>query len=106
MLMNEIAIGIMIINFHCDDVLHRKSAEISAIYLLKDYWGSGFGKLFLNWGTDKIRELGYANVFLWVLQENIKAINFYKHHNFEFDGTKREIIRGKSLTQLRYQKLI
>ncbi|QGQ98151.1 N-acetyltransferase [Paenibacillus psychroresistens] len=64
MSLDEKAIGLLIFDFQGEADLPENSAEILAIYLMKDYWGSGFGKLFLNWGMDRINELGYANVFL------------------------------------------
>jgi ribosomal protein S18 acetylase RimI-like enzyme len=100
MMVDEKAIGLMIVVLQNGEEL----AEISAIYLLENYSGKGYGKLLLNWGLDRIKELGYKNVFLWVLKENLNAIRFYERLGFLFDGTEREITRGKSLMQLRAQK--
>lgn len=44
---------------------------------------------------DRIKELGYANVFLWVLKDNLNARSFYKRQSFLSDGTDRAITRGK-----------
>ncbi|MDB5054480.1 MAG: family N-acetyltransferase [Bacilli bacterium] len=102
MLVSGITVGFMMITPPND--FSKSQTEISAIYLLKQYQGQGYGKCLLDWGLARLKELGYKKVILWVLQENKDAIRFYERQNFEFDGTEREIFRGINLRQKRYQK--
>jgi ribosomal protein S18 acetylase RimI-like enzyme len=95
------AMGCMVIGNCRDDDLDETYGEIWAIYLLKEYWGKGFGKRLISWGMDRLQESGYANVCLWVLKENTNARRFYEHAGFSFDGTEKSIIRGRELVQLR-----
>jgi len=78
--------------------------EIRAIYLLREHWGKGLGKLLLQWGTDRLQELGFRKVSLWVLKENKNARSFYENLGFKHDGTEQVIIRGIELVQVRYRK--
>jgi ribosomal protein S18 acetylase RimI-like enzyme len=104
MFVDNNAIGCIIVGKCRDDDLDDMYGEIWGIYLLKDYWGKGFGKRLINWGTDRIRELGYYKASLWVLKENTNARRFYEHLGFLFDGTERLITRGQELVQVRYQR--
>ncbi|MBW7457990.1 GNAT family N-acetyltransferase [Paenibacillus sepulcri] len=104
MLVNETAIGCLIINPSIEGF--ESTAEISAIYLLKEYQGSGYGTRLLDWAVERLKELGYIKVILWVLQENKAAIGFYERRSFEFDGTEREIYRSRNLRQMRFQKAL
>ena len=47
--------------------------EIISIYLLPDYMGRGFGKALFDSVIIKLEKMGYRNIFLWVLEENLRA---------------------------------
>ncbi|MFD0676798.1 MULTISPECIES: GNAT family N-acetyltransferase [unclassified Paenibacillus] len=100
------AAGCMIVGKCHDDDLDEKYGEIEAIYLLDAHRGKGLGKVFINWGIDRLKEFGYVKASLWVLKENINAISFYERLGFVFDGAERLINRGKELAQVRCQKTI
>ncbi|WP_066191880.1 MULTISPECIES: GNAT family N-acetyltransferase [Gracilibacillus] len=44
--------------------------EISAIYLLPDYQGKGFGKKLLKAFAEEMQELNYNSLLIWVLTNN------------------------------------
>ncbi|RCW40639.1 GNAT family N-acetyltransferase [Paenibacillus prosopidis] len=106
MLVDNKAVGCMILKACSDIDLQQCGGEISAIYLLQNYRGMGLGKHLLNWGIDKFKELGYGIAFLWVLKDNKNAIRFYEYQHFLCDGTERQIYRGRNLIQIRYQKTL
>lgn len=77
--------------------------EIISIYLLPDYIGKGFGKLLMESVISELEKLGYKDVFLWVLEENIKARNFYQKFGFTQTNDFFDInIGGKALREIRY----
>ena len=43
----------------------------------------------------------YKTIFVWVLEKNERAINFYNKYGFEFDGRKKEWNLGGSVTIVR-----
>ncbi|MEW9697587.1 GNAT family N-acetyltransferase [Paenibacillus sp. SI8] len=100
-LVDGIIIGLLILGVGKEKEFDETFAEIKAIYLLKPHWGKGYGKKLLNWGLSRLRELGYLNVYLWVLKENTNAIHVYNKMGFRFDGEERLIERGKECIQLR-----
>lgn len=56
--------------------------EIISIYLLPDYMGKGYGKALLQAAVSELKKLGFEDVFLWVLEENIRARRFYERFGF------------------------
>lgn len=83
--------------------IYKRHAEIGAIYLIKDFWGKGYGKEMLDFATNELKSEGHKKIFLWVFEENNRARRFYEKHGFSFDGTKRENDKyGKMLVQLKY----
>ncbi len=78
-------------------------AEIISIYLLPDYIGKGYGKLLMESALLKLKRQGYENVFLWVLEENIRARDFYTKFGFMLtDDFLEDNIGGKDLREVRY----
>lgn len=56
--------------------------EIVSLYLLPEYFGKSYGiELFKSVMCD-IKQLGYKNVYLWVLKDNQRAKRFYEKNGF------------------------
>ena len=74
-----------------------------SLYLLPEYMGKGYGKRLLETAVTELRKQGYANIFLWVLEENNRARNFYERFGFSPTGDLLETeIGGKALWEVRY----
>ncbi len=77
--------------------------EIISIYLLPDYVGKGYGKSLMDATLLELKKQGYENVFLWVLEENYRARNFYERYGFLLvDDFLDDTIGGKNLREVRY----
>lgn len=77
--------------------------EIISIYLLPDYMGRGYGRALLEAAVDELKKMGYADVFLWVLEENSRARRFYEKMGFTLtDDYIDDYIGGKELREIRY----
>ena len=94
-------IGHFNIRKSCDED-KPNAGEVHGIYLIEEFWGRGYGKEMMDYATDSLKHMGYDEVILWVLEENNRARQFYEKCGFIFDGTKKEIIIGKPLTEIRY----
>ncbi|WP_249301507.1 GNAT family N-acetyltransferase [Feifania hominis] len=78
--------------------------ELISIYLLPAYAGRGFGAQLLRRALDGLRELGFREVYLWVLEENRRARRFYEAHGFAPSGcTLEDCIGGKPLREVQYR---
>jgi len=86
----------------CRDDDKPLSGEVIAIYLLPDYWSMGFGKQLMDFGVKILYELGYSEICIWVLEDNLRARKFYEKYGFSLDGTSKEINLGKPLIEVRY----
>lgn len=81
----------------------RGWGEIVSLYLLPEYMGMGYGKKLLQAALQSLLELGFSRVFLWVLEENKRAREFYERMGFCCDGKILEDrIGGKELREVRY----
>ncbi len=78
------------------------AGEVYAIYILKDYYGKSIGYALMNKALEELSS--YDQTAVWVLNDNSRAIRFYKRCGFQFDGEKRNIILGKQVTELRMIK--
>lgn len=79
------------------------SGEIISIYLLPDYFGRGYGKLLLNAVVSELAKLGYSQIYLWVLEDNVRARTFYERNGFLPTSDKTTAnIGGEDLTEIRY----
>ena len=77
--------------------------EIISLYLLPQYVGKGYGKALLKAAIRELKEMGFHDVFLWVLEENHRARLFYEKMGFLFSGNFMEgSIGGKTLREVRY----
>ena len=82
-------------------------AYLSAIYLEPARIGSGLGRALFGTGMAWLEEVGYADVFWWVLAVNWRAIAFYEKigahrvpgamRDFHRGGTQREYGYGMKL---------
>lgn len=77
--------------------------EVISIYLLPEHLGKGYGKKLMESAVSELREQGYENIFLWVLEENARAIHFYEEFGFSRTDDFLEVnIGGKDLREVRY----
>lgn len=82
---------------------HDKSwMEIWRVYLIPKFWGSGVAKELVEWGISEILKENFTNIELWVLEENIRARNFYQKMGFKYDTIFQITNMGK---ELRYIKV-
>lgn len=91
-----------------DDTDPTQTAEISAIYLLSDYWQQGFGKMLLEAAEADIKKLNYKKLILWVLASNQPARKFYEKMNFDADKVidNQDHLTNVVLKEVRYRKNI
>lgn len=83
------------------------TAEVMAIYASPDAWGTGAGRGLMTAALDRLRDDGWADVTLWVLDSNERARLFYARAGFTADGaTKDEELRGTPVTEVRYRRAL
>ena len=78
------------------------AGEISAIYLLAEHWGRGYGKQMMDFALNELYRKEFQETITWVLEENKRARLFYEKCGFIQDGIKRDIEIGETLKSIRY----
>ena len=83
------------------------SGELEALYLLPSAWGTGLGALLLRRIEDGLRDHGFSDALLWVLDDNPRARRFYEREGWRADGGERPWERlGVTVPTVRYRKLL
>ncbi|MGH3397477.1 MAG: GNAT family N-acetyltransferase [Streptosporangiaceae bacterium] len=89
-----------------DDLDLRAVGEITMIYLLAAAWGRGHGRELMAGALAALRQAGYGEAALWVLDTNQRARRFYEAGGWRTDGAaKQEPWRdaGFTLSEVRYR---
>lgn len=89
----------------CRDDDKKKSYELWGIYVDPLLTRGGIGTKMLEFCEKKALELGYKDVFLWVLEGNSIGINFYKKSGYQHDG-KTKLLGNLGRYEHRYFKQI
>ena len=80
-----------------------KLGEVQAIYLDSAYWGRGYGRALFQAAMAGLRDAGFREAVLWVLETNKRARRFYEIAGWKADGqTKTEIREQVVLNDVRY----
>lgn len=98
----ERAAGFLVVGRSRDEGADTSACEIISLYLTPSHFGKGFGSLAMRHALAYAAELGYRTLTLWVLEKNIPAQQFYEKHGFRFDGSRKQIIIGEPMYELRY----
>jgi ribosomal protein S18 acetylase RimI-like enzyme len=61
---------------------HIKPGEIYSLFLHPDFWRQGLGKKLCLKSLSKLKQDGFTEVMLWVLEDNEPAQAFYKAIGF------------------------
>lgn len=84
-----------------------ETAELLAIYVLADRWGTGIGARLHDETLSRLGSLGFSAATLWVLSTNERAKTFYGYKGWETDGAdKTESIAGYPIHEVRYRKAL
>ena len=99
---NDIVVGAIA---YCKsrDEKYSSYGEITSLYLHPDYFRKGLGTMLIDSAIKDMLDTGYKNCFLWVLDENKSARNFYENNGFKCNHDLLHFeIMGKQLTDIRY----
>lgn len=85
------------------DEIMKGWGEILSLYLLPDHFGKGYGKLLLDYCIKELNIAGFSSIYLWTLEKNIRARDFFNKNGFMHDGQQNICeIDGQYLTLVRY----
>lgn len=91
-----------------DDADPERVGEIRAIYLHPRAWRKGYGSALAEAAMEVLKDQGFSEVTLWVLEGNERGRAFYAALGFEPDGAQKVEVRedGVELHEVRYHRLL
>ena len=101
---NDYIIGFIAFGRCRDQDAAASTAEIWSVYVIPSHWAQGVGTQLWKQARERMIELGYHSVSLWVLADNTRATQFYHRIGFDLDeeSAKDVVIGGKTLSEVRY----
>lgn len=76
-------------------------SELYAIYILQAYQGQGIGRLFTLALVEKLVQMGFDSMYLWVFAEN-PARRFYEAMGGQFVKTSQFELSGATIEEVAY----
>jgi GNAT superfamily N-acetyltransferase len=77
--------------------------EVISLYLLPSHYREGIGTKLFNAVINELVLEGYKNIYLWVLEDNTSARDFYEKNGFTLNGDiNADNIGGKAVNEVRY----
>jgi GNAT superfamily N-acetyltransferase len=90
-----------------DDLDPAVVGELAAIYALPEVWGSGVGRRLMAAAANVLRDAGFGDAILWVLEGNDRAQRFYEIGGWGPDGTAKDVmIADTPLAEVRYRLVL
>ncbi len=82
------------------------TGEIWAVYVEPEHWRKGIGHALCDTAEQALFSDGFVEVTLWVLEDNERALKFYKSNGYVVDGctAKASERARKSLREVRLRK--
>jgi ribosomal protein S18 acetylase RimI-like enzyme len=98
-------IGLSLLTPSRDADANPNTAEVAAIYVHPEKWRKGIGGALLSASLDQLRNRGYDQVTLWVLERNERARSFYESFGFIQDGAIKDDDHWESFSvrEVRYR---
>ena len=90
-----------------DEDTPETAGEIMAMYVRPEEWGLGIGQALMREAMARSRDRGWVEVYLWVLLENRRAVDFCERLGFRMDGTVNPLeMHGNPVTRVRLRRLL
>ena len=101
---NKKIVGFCSAGANRDNDRKPETSEIYAIYIDSNNMGKGIGSRLLDQAVEALKQQGFKDATLWVLDTNKKTRRFYENKGWKVDGaTKTELQDGFELHEVRYR---
>lgn len=103
---NGLVVGFMTFGEARDHDVDNRCAEIWGLYIDASYFNKGIGKSLILWAENELNLRGYHCIYLWTLDENLRANTFYNSLGFCKDGNVKMLMGDAFVKAIRYYKHI
>ena len=76
----------IVLNVSNEHIDSTQVTKLDRFYVLKEFHGKGIGKLLFDFFVDFTKQQHQQGIWLYVLIENKRAVNFYTKNNFKIVG--------------------
>lgn len=76
----------VVLNVSNEHIDSTQVTKLDRFYVLKEFHGKGFGKLLFDFFVNFTKKQEQQGIWLYVLIENERAVNFYTKNNFKVVG--------------------
>ena len=97
-------VGYVTIGYPRDDDLPSTTMELTSLYLKTEEQGKGYAAHIVRRVLEELKAAGYKRLSLWVLKDNQRAIDFYRHFDFGFDGVEMTLPIHGAILQTRMSR--
>lgn len=81
------------------------SGEVASLYVLPDWWGKSFGRHLMDAALATLSRADFGQATLWVLDNNVRAIRFYRAGGWAHDGARKTDKIGRiTVIEERYRR--
>lgn len=88
------------------DLNGSESAEIVSINIDPDKWGFGLGRSLLNSMIERLSTDGFGSIYLWVVEQNERAMRLYQRNGFIREGRIKTDPKHSGIQELRLVRII
>ncbi len=79
--------------------------EVYVLNVAPEHWGTGVGTQLLHRAQERLHQLGFSDVVLYVATENARARRFYEREGWRDDGVDEvEEFGGEPVEERRYRR--
>lgn len=87
-----------------DGADQRQTGEVNLIYVLPERWGRGIGQALMAEALRLMRDDGFRDAMLWMLEDNPLGRRFYEAGGWRLDGgVKEDDFLDTRVRELRYR---
>lgn len=105
-MVKNLVVGFMTFGKSRDEDLGSENAEVWGIYIDVSYFNKGIGTSLMNWVEDEFTSRGFRSVYLWTLEDNLRATMFYTSLGYRRDGKTKNLMGDTTMKAIRYYKEI
>jgi GNAT superfamily N-acetyltransferase len=83
---------------------HQEMGHVTRCYVESDHWGMGIGRLLYNAAISHLRQVGYEQASLWVLEGNARARSWYERLGWTCTGEGKIAAETIGVEDVRYTR--
>lgn len=77
--------------------------HLSRLYVAPSHWGRGIGRLLYERAIDHIRDAGYRDITLWVLEANDRARRWYERLGWWMTSARKPVYAPAGIDDVGYR---